>query len=124
MTSCLSLLTGCSNRPRETTREEPMPIPGVWLDVQTRAGRLPAGQQWRSMGPKGLALTKISESFRGRPYNDPVGFCTVGYGHLIKKVPCDGNEPPEFVPEVSDPMATKLLMEDMRIAEYPVLTEV
>jgi GH24 family phage-related lysozyme (muramidase) len=101
-----------------------MPIPGVWLDVQTRAGRLPEGQEWRSMGPKGLALTKQSESFRGRPYNDPVGFCTVGYGHLIKKVPCDGSEPPEFVPEVSEPAATKLLMQDMRIAEYPVLTEV
>jgi lysozyme len=124
LTSCLSLLSGCSTRPRESMPHESMPIPGVWLEVQTRAGRLPEGQEWRSMGPKGLALTKTSESFRGKPYNDPVGFCTVGYGHLIKKVPCDGSEPPEFVPEVSEPMATKLLMQDLRIAEHPVLTEV
>ena len=124
LTSCMSLLSGCSNRPRESMPAESMPIPGVWLEVQTRGGRLPEGQEWRSMGPKGIALTKRSESFRGKPYNDPVGFCTVGYGHLIKKVPCDGSEPPEFVPEVSEPAATRLLMRDMRIAEYPVLTEV
>jgi GH24 family phage-related lysozyme (muramidase) len=101
-----------------------MPIPGVWLEVQTRAGALPDGLEWRSMGPRGLALTKASESFRGQPYNDPVGFCTVGYGHLIKRVPCDGTEPREFLPEVSEPAATQLLMKDMRIAEFPVLMEV
>src|SRR5687768_12566399 len=78
------LLQGCAT----TT-----PLPGVWLEDpgQTR-GAIPAGRDWR-MGPRGLQLTKSSEAFRGKPYNDPVGYCTVGYGHLIKKARCDGTEP-------------------------------
>jgi GH24 family phage-related lysozyme (muramidase) len=100
------------------------PMPGVWLEPPTRGGALPPGMEWRSMGPRGLELTKVSEAFRAKVYNDPVGFCTVGYGHLIKRVRCDGTEPPEFLPSISKGAATRLLQEDLRIAEYPVLTEV
>lgn len=35
------------------------------------------------IGSKGLALIKESEGFFSKPYNDPVGYATVGYGHLI-----------------------------------------
>jgi GH24 family phage-related lysozyme (muramidase) len=76
------------------------------------------------MGPRGLELTKTSEAFRARVYSDPVGFCTVGYGHLIKRVRCDGTEPREFVPAISEAHATRLLTEDLKLAEYPVLAEV
>jgi GH24 family phage-related lysozyme (muramidase) len=100
------------------------PIPGVWLDPIERGGVLPAGVEWRSMGPRGLALTKSSEAFRARVYNDPVGFCTVGYGHLIKRVRCDGTEPREFFPSISEAHATRLLTEDLALAEFPVLSEI
>ena len=52
--------TGFDDRTGEAMYEqqempaESMPIPGVWLEVQTRGGRLPEGQEWRSMGPKGI----------------------------------------------------------------------
>jgi GH24 family phage-related lysozyme (muramidase) len=104
------LLAGCST----------MPAPGVWQDDTTR-GSLPANVEWRSMGADGLDLTKKSEAYRGKPYDDPVGFCTVGYGHLIKKARCDGSEPAEFLPRVSEPVATDLLREDLQLAEYPLL---
>lgn len=47
-------------------------------------GRLRAEQaRTDKINSKGLALIKEFESYFGRPYNDPVGFSTVGYGHLI-----------------------------------------
>lgn len=112
----LTLLASCSGPPD-------MPVPGIWLEEQTR-GPLPAGVEWRSMGPTGLTLTKESEEFRGKLYDDPVGFCTIGYGHLVKKKPCDGTEPKEFIPRISEPDALALLRKDLRLAEYPVLSAV
>lgn len=121
------LLAGCA---RDT-----MPAPGVWEDEpscvdeqscrqQMTRSAVPAGVELRSMGPKGLDLTKKSEAYRGKPYNDPVGFCTVGYGHLIKKARCDGSEPARFLPQISEGVATDLLREDMKLAEHPVLMAV
>jgi lysozyme len=80
--------------------------------------------EWRNMGEAGITLTKKSEAFRAEVYDDPVGFCTVGYGHLIKKVRCDGTEPREYLPSVSEAFATQVLQDDLKIAEFPVLTEV
>jgi len=35
------------------------------------------------LSAKGAALIGKHEGFEPRPYNDPTGHCTVGYGHLI-----------------------------------------
>lgn len=35
------------------------------------------------LGPKGLELIASFEGFRAEPYNDPVGYATIGFGHLI-----------------------------------------
>jgi GH24 family phage-related lysozyme (muramidase) len=119
---CSPLLVSCLGDARQSSDDSP--LPGIWLDPVTRGGVLPSGVEWRSMGPRGLDLTKASEAFRARVYSDPVGFCTVGYGHLIKRVRCDGTEPREFLPSISEAHATRLLAEDLELAEYPVLTEV
>src|SRR5262245_46600398 len=119
---CWPLLNSCRGDPSQSSDDSP--LPGVWLYPLTRGGVLPPDVEWRSMRPRGLALTKASEAFRARVYNDPVGFCTVGYGHLIKRVRCDGTEPREFIPSISEAHATRLLTEDLKLAEYPVLAEV
>lgn len=38
----------------------------------------------REVGEVGLELIKSFEGFRARPYMDPVGIWTVGYGHVIR----------------------------------------
>src|SRR4051812_5332175 len=48
---------------------------------------------YRGIYPPGIELTKQSEGFVAKPYNDAVRYCTIAYGHLIKLRPCDGTEP-------------------------------
>lgn len=73
---------------------------------------------------KGLDLIATFEGFRGEPYNDPAGFATVGFGHLISKrgvVPEDckrsyaGHKPP-----LTRAQALDLLGEDVERYEKAV----
>jgi GH24 family phage-related lysozyme (muramidase) len=47
----------------------------------------------RSVSDVGLRLIEIFEGLSLEPYNDPVGHCTVGFGHLLHHGNCDGSEP-------------------------------
>lgn len=98
-----------------------MPLPGIWLDEHSFAAR-PRGLEWRSIGPKGLELTKSSEGFRSHLYADPAGYCTIGFGHLVKRAPCSGDEPDHFRDGLSQLEGTQLLRSDMRHAEFAVMT--
>jgi GH24 family phage-related lysozyme (muramidase) len=42
------------------------------------------------MSDKGIDFIARHEGFVGRLYNDPVGHCTVGFGHLVHLGNCDG----------------------------------
>src|SRR5437870_8864319 len=94
----ITLVIGlCACAGREQTRmvgQEPHLTARIFLDELTRL-RPPLRHSRGVYGP-GLTLTKNSEGFRPRPYNDAAQYCTVGYGHLIRLAPCDGSEPPEF----------------------------
>ncbi len=70
---------------------------------------------------KGVALTKASEGFRGRLYNDAADYCTIAYGHLVKLAPCDGSEPAAFLRGVTEAEGTELLVEDMGTAQVTVM---
>ncbi|WP_176539031.1 lysozyme [Rhizobium sp. J15] len=39
-----------------------------------------------------LDLLKVYEGWSSKAYNDPAGYCTIGYGHLIKKASCEPND--------------------------------
>lgn len=39
--------------------------------------------------------------------------CTIAYGHLVRRAPCDGTEPPDFRRGLSKDQGTVLLTEDM-----------
>jgi lysozyme len=41
---------------------------------------------------KGAALIGKHEGFESRPYNDPTGHCTIGYGHLIHRGGCSSRD--------------------------------
>lgn len=95
--------------------------PGIYLDPPTRAV-LPAGMEIRKVYDPGVELTKLSEGFEDELYNDAAGYCTIGFGHLIKKARCDGSEPAHFLDGVTDEEGTELLRDDMELAEIGVMT--
>ena len=106
--------------------------PGIFLDSErallppglmsgSRA-ILPSG--WRGLPDQGLTLTEGSEGFVPDLYNDAAGYCSIAFGHLIKRARCDGSEPAEFQDGVSRARGTELLVRDMLIAQAEVQREV
>ena len=69
---------------------------------------------------KGVEFVAYWEGFFSKPYNDPVGHCTIGYGHLIHRGNCtpedyklvwiDGQEKPGVLTKKE---AEKLLKKDL-----------
>ena len=93
---------------------------GIFLEPEERFV-LPPGVEIRPVFDKGIELTKVSEGFRSRLYNDAAGYCTIAYGHLLKKARCDGTEPEEFKRGVTEPRGTEILRKDMNRAEIAVM---
>lgn len=93
--------------------------PGILLE-ETR-DVLPQGVELRKVYRPGIELTKKWEGWVPKRYNDAVGYCTVGYGHLLKKKNCDGtgNEV-EFLKGISKKRGEELLIEDMAKAQITV----
>jgi lysozyme len=76
---------------------------------------------FRGISPAGLAVTQLSEGWVAKLYNDPAGYCTIGYGHLIALRRCDGTEPPDWRDGITRDEGTALLVDDMRLAEIAVV---
>lgn len=92
--------------------------PGIMLEPELPGAASAA--PLRAVPPKGLALTKISEGFVSRLYHDAAGYCTIGYGHLVRKGRCDGTESAEFKAGLTEPRGGDLLTVDMRGAQRVV----
>ncbi|HRD89596.1 MAG TPA: glycoside hydrolase family protein [Accumulibacter sp.] len=95
--------------------------PGILLEPEVDMP-LPKGVMLRRVYGKGIRLTKLSEGFVPRLYNDAARYCSIAYGHLIKKAPCDGSEPAVFRRGVTEPQGEALLVEDMRRAQRAVMS--
>ncbi|NGZ10889.1 MAG: muraminidase [Nitrospira sp. LK70] len=120
----VSGLVSCATQAQVTANtEEASVIPGIFLETEPRA-ILPEGVELRQISTIGLNVTKISESFLPRLYDDPAGYCTIGYGHLVKKARCDGSEPREFLSTISEPRGSEILLTDMSMAELGVMANV
>lgn len=94
--------------------------PGVLLESRDGVS-LPKGIKPRPIYDKGVRLTKISEGFMPRLYNDATNYCSIAYGHLVKKAPCDGKEPPEFLRGLGESRGDSLLLQDLRRAQLAVM---
>lgn len=112
--SCASTMSG-----ERVERIDDALTPGIFLEPESR-DVLPAGVQLRPVYAKGLDITKVSEGFRARLYNDVANYCSIAYGHLVRKAPCDGQESDEFRRGVSEPRATEILTVDMAGAQRTV----
>lgn len=60
----------------------------------------------------GIVLIQRFEGFSASPYLCPAGYWTIGYGHVLK--------PEECRMYVDTPLATKLLIQDVAVAERAV----
>src|SRR4051812_2227755 len=82
--------------PASVAQDEEAITPGIFLEPDAR-DVLPAGTTLRPVFTMGLNVTKAAEGFRARLYNDVANYCSIGYGHLIKRAPCDNSESAEFL---------------------------
>ena len=95
--------------------------PGILLEPEDKS---PLPRPLRPVYDKGLRLTKLSEGFVPRLYNDAARFCSIAYGHLVKRAPCNRTEPPEFLRGMSEPAGGRLLVTDMARAQRAVMAMV
>jgi lysozyme len=65
------------------------------------------------ISPAGVRFIGRWEGFRGRLYNDPLGHCTIGFGHLVHRGNCDGSEPDRFKRGITRGRGLKLLRNDI-----------
>jgi len=121
--AAVTLIGGCGGPEQTEFPSEDRMTAGIFLEPEERAV-LPAGVALRPVFEPGLELTKVSEGFRSRLYNDAARYCTIAYGHLVKLAPCDGSEPVEFRRGVSEPRGGELLVGDMARAQVTVMTAV
>ncbi|MFW5443587.1 MAG: lysozyme [Methylococcaceae bacterium] len=120
-----SQLTGCAQKNRyEVGQFNDALTAGIfWEGTKTRA-LIPEGTILEQVYPAGIKLTKESEGFRNNLYNDAAGFCTIGYGHLIKKQRCNNTEKSEFIKGITESRGEEILVIDMNWAKYSVMNAV
>ncbi len=82
-------------------------------------GRAPA-----MLSEKGAAFIAQFEGFRPKLYNDPVGHCTIGCGHLVHLGPINGTEPAKFKKGITKAQALQLLRQDAKAAAAAVKASV
>lgn len=95
--------------------------PGILLETGEHVS-LPKGIKPRPISEKGLRLSKLSEGYVPRLYTDASGYCSIAYGHVLKKAPCDGKEAAEFRRGLSEAQGESLLLQDMRRAQLAVMS--
>ncbi|OWP86565.1 hypothetical protein BWK60_08140 [Flavobacterium covae] len=69
------------------------------------------------LSDKGKQFIKDWEKFEPKAYNDSEGYCTIGYGHLIKRKKCeDITIPDEFKNGITEKRATELF--ELRLSKF------
>lgn len=88
-------------------------VPAQSLIDQFRAplGIAPPGDA-RPISKLALGLIKEFEGWYPDTYNDPAGYCTIGFGHLIALRQCNANDRTPFNPLISKEAGETLLEAD------------
>ncbi|MGR4871848.1 lysozyme [Variovorax sp. LARHSF232] len=84
-------------------------------DLELQQGAAPSSPP-RPLTPLAFGLIMDFEGWRPSPYNDPVGYCTIGYGHLIALKPCDQVDLGQFRRPLSQSDGQNMLEFDTRSA--------
>jgi lysozyme len=95
-------------------------LPGIFLDNDDDRALLNVRAIIRKVFDEGITITEGAEGWRSYLYDDAAGYCTIGYGHLVKLAPCNGSEPRNFLAGLSLPDGVTLLYDDIRPAEATV----
>ncbi|MFY0690747.1 MAG: lysozyme [Paracoccaceae bacterium] len=85
------------------------------IQVERLGGTLgvaPTEAQARPLTPLALGLIKQFEGWREKPYNDAVGYCTIGFGHLLALKSCEEIELGEFKDGISISEGERILLAD------------
>jgi lysozyme len=90
--------------------------PATWDALTAGGSRGDAGKGRRRLSKKGAAFIAHFEGFTPNLYNDPVGHCTIGCGHLVHHGPINGSEPAEFKRGITRERALELLQRDASTA--------
>jgi lysozyme len=85
--------------------------PATWSALTGGGGGARAGGAKR-LSRQGAAFIAHFEGFSAKLYNDPVGHCTIGCGHLVHHGPINGSEPAEFKRGITRERALELLQDD------------
>jgi lysozyme len=85
-------------------------------------GGLPPRVSARPLTVSALTLIKHFEGWVPNAGNDPVGYCTIGYGHLIALKRCQDIQLNEFAGQLSLERGEALLDEDTKAARITVQT--
>ncbi|MEO0549446.1 MAG: lysozyme [Pseudomonadota bacterium] len=74
----------------------------------------------RNITPYTIEMIKDFEGWSATAYDDPSGYCTVGYGHLIALRKCESIDLGEFSKAITKERGHRLLELDTRIARKAV----
>lgn len=88
-------------------------------DLEAAFGVAPI-QEARPINKITIELIKSFEGWSATAYNDPVGYCTIGYGHLIALSNCDRIDLKEFGRSLTRDAGEALLEKDTRSARLAV----
>jgi lysozyme len=98
-----------------------LPVDGVvgpvtWAALRPAAPAKRPTRRRHRLSKRGAAFIAHFEGFRAELYNDPVGHCTIGCGHLVHHGPINGSEPDELKRGISRERALELLQDDAETA--------
>jgi len=89
---------------------------GTWAALRNGAASAAPAPGKRRLSTRGAAFIAHFEGLELKLYNDPVGHCTIGCGHLVHHGPINGSEPDEFRRGITRERALELLQEDAQVA--------
>jgi GH24 family phage-related lysozyme (muramidase) len=103
-----------SFRPGTVVAEAPTPTPTVITRIVVT----------NALTRSGVALIKEAETFSPVPYEDDFGYCSIGFGHLIAKTPCEQAALGEFANGIDERAAHNQLLLDLETAVEVVRSSV
>lgn len=96
--------------------------PGILREAPTEPETTPKNlPPLRGVNDKGMTLTKASEGFVPQLYEDAARFCSIAYGHLMRKARCGPEDRRQYPRRITEPKGARLLTQDMARAERAVM---